>query len=647
MNRLYVVEPALTVTGAMADHRLRAARRRRRRLRRRARARAGRRAVCAALAPLAALAHGQGQGHWDPKLADRRGRAISSATAGAALVIAGRRQPAGRARAGRRAQRRARQRRRDRRVRRARHRRRERRAAAPLGALAEEIAAGAVDTLVITARNPVYAAPVDFKLGAAPASASRTPSTTRSTRTRPRPPATRSSPRRTRSSPGATRAPSTARCRSCSRSSRRCGAAITEAELLAAFLGEGDARRARARAPLLAQAAVPRRHRPAVRGPARHGCRRVRRRPGSAGSPTASSRTPAPGARRGWPSTAARWPRRSRRCSARDRRPGLEIAFAVDPKVYDGRFANNAWLQELPHPITKLTWDNAALLSEATAEGLGRRDRRRRRDHLPRAQASRRRSMIVPGHADDAVTLPLGYGRAGAETRRRAASASTPARCAPATRPGSTAAPRSSKTGRRLQVRHHPGPLDDGARRPRDPAARRRRAARRGAATSGSKFHEELEERRGPLPTIHKPVDYSGQSLQVGHGDRPQQVHRLQRLRRRLPVGEQHPGRRQGATSPRAARCTGSASTATSRGAIDEPRGGHPAARLRALRDGALRVRLPGQRHRPQRRGPERDGLQPLHRHPLLQQQLPVQGPALQLPRLHRRDCTGGAPSWG
>ena len=126
-------------------------------------------------------------------------------------------------------------------------------------------------------------------------------------------------------------------------------------------------------------------------------------------------------------------------------------------------------------------------------------------------------------------------------------------------------------------------------------------------------------------------------AVQVGDGDRPQQVHRLQRLRRRLPVAR--------TTSRSSARSTSRKGREMHWLRIDRyftrlgrrPRGGHPADRLRALRDGALRVRLPGQRHRPQRRGPERDGLQPLHRHPLLQQQLPVQGPALQLPRLHQR----------
>src|SRR5437870_5168096 len=48
-----------------------------------------------------------------------------------------------------------------------------------------------------------------------------------------------------------------------------------------------------------------------------------------------------------------------------------ELIFRPDPSIFDGRFANNGWLQELPKPLTKLTWDNVALVSPNTAQRLG------------------------------------------------------------------------------------------------------------------------------------------------------------------------------------------------------------------------------------------------------------------------------------
>ncbi len=88
----------------------------------------------------------------------------------------------------------------------------------------------------------------------------------------------------------------------------------------------------------------------------------------------------------------------------------LEIAFAPDPSVHDGRFANNPWLLEHPKPVTKLTWDNAAHLSQATAARLELADE----DVVELELAGRRVRapvLIVPGHADEAVTVHLGWGR--------------------------------------------------------------------------------------------------------------------------------------------------------------------------------------------------------------------------------------------
>ncbi|HTM26584.1 MAG TPA: TAT-variant-translocated molybdopterin oxidoreductase [Vicinamibacterales bacterium] len=88
----------------------------------------------------------------------------------------------------------------------------------------------------------------------------------------------------------------------------------------------------------------------------------------------------------------------------------LEIVFLSSPSLHDGRFANNGWLQELPDPLTKLTWDNPAQMSPKTAEKLGldnedvvRIDYAGRSLEIP--------VWVLPGMADGVVALTLGYGR--------------------------------------------------------------------------------------------------------------------------------------------------------------------------------------------------------------------------------------------
>ncbi|ATB48612.1 TAT-variant-translocated molybdopterin oxidoreductase [Corallococcus macrosporus] len=89
----------------------------------------------------------------------------------------------------------------------------------------------------------------------------------------------------------------------------------------------------------------------------------------------------------------------------------LELHLVPDAKVFDGRFGANPWLQELPDPITKVTWDNAAQVSPATAARLGL-ERGSRVRLEARGRALEAPVLVVPGQADDTVTLPLGYGRA-------------------------------------------------------------------------------------------------------------------------------------------------------------------------------------------------------------------------------------------
>ena len=111
----------------------------------------------------------------------------------------------------------------------------------------------------------------------------------------------------------------------------------------------------------------------------------------------------------------------------------LEVIFRPDPSTYDGRFANNGWLQELPKPMTKMTWDNAVLMSPATAKALSLFSDSTGSYEDPgggktpvgpdsegftdvvvvKYQGKEIKGAVwtVPGHPDDAITLTLGYGR--------------------------------------------------------------------------------------------------------------------------------------------------------------------------------------------------------------------------------------------
>ncbi|MFZ0594923.1 MAG: molybdopterin oxidoreductase [Bryobacteraceae bacterium] len=89
---------------------------------------------------------------------------------------------------------------------------------------------------------------------------------------------------------------------------------------------------------------------------------------------------------------------------------GIEIVFRPDLYMYDGRYANNVWLQELPHPMTKLTWDNAIFVSSKTA----RRLRFDNQQHVRLTYSGRSVEgsvWILPGQPDESITVDLGWGR--------------------------------------------------------------------------------------------------------------------------------------------------------------------------------------------------------------------------------------------
>ena len=87
----------------------------------------------------------------------------------------------------------------------------------------------------------------------------------------------------------------------------------------------------------------------------------------------------------------------------------MEIVFRPDVYMYDGRYANNVWLQELPHPMTKLTWDNAIFLSPKTAKRL-RFDNQQHVRLTYRGRNVQGSIWILPGQPDESMTVDLGWG---------------------------------------------------------------------------------------------------------------------------------------------------------------------------------------------------------------------------------------------
>ena len=304
----------------------------------------------------------------------------------------------------------------------------------------------------------------------------------------------------------------------------------------------------------------------------------------------------------------------------------LELQFVPDPSIWDGRYANNAWLQELPKPLTKLTWDNAVLIAPALAQRLGlanedvvELDNRGAKVEAP--------VWIMPGHADGAVSVSLGYGRTRAGRvgdghgfdayALRTADSPWFARGLTLRRTGKTYALATTQSHHSMEGRDlvRVATLAQFA---RDPQA--------ATAPERSTFPDRLALW---LPAPER-------RLQVGNGDRPRRVHRLQRLHDRLPGGKQHSDGRQGGgcARPRNAldsrrpllrRHAGSASNVV------------PAGALHAMRARALRARVPGRSVGARCAGTERAGLQPLRRDAVLLQQLPLQGSPLQLPPVRRR----------
>ncbi len=490
MNRLYAVEPSMTVTGMAADHRLRL---------RGSDVPAFAAALCAMLSARGVTGLGalgglaQGAGSWDQKWLAAVAADLEK-TRGRCVVIAGRRQPAvvhalaaalnsALGNVGKTVE-----------------------YGAPLTTdansgpealrgLVEEIAAGGIDTLVVTADNPVYGGPADFKLAQL---LKRVPNVVYH---------------------GLYEDETAAVCNyfvpaahaleswGDGRSNDGVVTIVqplidplwggkTEADVLAAFLDEGH---------LGTHALLQKYWNGMSKVPAAGSFDAVWERwladgvVPDTGAAAEAGLTVNAGAL-----AQAAGPLLAREGGARGN--GLEVAFAPDPKVYDGRFANNAWLQELPQPVTKLTWDNAILISQATADRLSVESG----DLLTVSYKDRSvdgPAMIVPGHADDAITLPLGYGRERTGHIGKLVGFNANAirtSDAPWFDRGASVAVTGSK--HRFAITQDHWTISPDGRDIPPPAV----AAPLSEFTKPeSAVREELEERRGPQPVIHEPHDYS------------------------------------------------------------------------------------------------------------------------------------------
>jgi molybdopterin-containing oxidoreductase family iron-sulfur binding subunit len=120
--------------------------------------------------------------------------------------------------------------------------------------------------------------------------------------------------------------------------------------------------------------------------------------------------TAAPPVQPNWASQAGDWSQTMLPPPGERPPDAIDVVFRPDSSLYDGRFANNGWLQELPKHITRVTWDNPALIAPATAERLGL-DVGMLVDVSLAGRTLQVPVWIQPGHAPDAITLSLGFGR--------------------------------------------------------------------------------------------------------------------------------------------------------------------------------------------------------------------------------------------
>ena len=297
---------------------------------------------------------------------------------------------------------------------------------------------------------------------------------------------------------------------------------------------------------------------------------------------------------------------------------GLSIVLRPDPTIWDGRFASNAWLQETPKPLTKMTWDNVVAISPqlAVERGIANGDELRLEVGGTSVTGP---AWIMPGQEPHTIALALGYGR---ERAGRTGSGL-----------GFNAA-----TLQRLGALWH----QTGVTVTRTGAQLTLATTQQHQAMDGFDFvrtvaagdEKVLKQPKERAPSFYPPRKWDSPSwgmsidLDLCIGCNACVVACMAEnniARRRQGIGRTGPGNALAAHRPLLRRRSGGAEILFSAGA------------MHALRAGALRDGLPRQCRGAQFRRPQSAGLQPLYRHAHLLLLLPLQGAAFQLVRLYER----------